>query len=238
MCLHVPSASCPRDSKTLRRRLYAFCQCLVAADMDIAWAMRRSLSFQPAEIATHDPLHRQHRCRPCTHFDSLTNLRQLSRRGFTLEPCTQGLAHVLLEQYQEAEAALLEGLSLEPRHDGMLATMATVTAALEPEPTSPTSPAASTPKRSGAVAASATNLGCMPRLCSRPVLSSAYDGAMKRRGAQAGCVRSVTSRHADAATQHRRPSGVASPCVDHLAERSAGRGCWTAPRTTWSASCA
>jgi len=57
---------------------------------------------------------------------------------------------VLLEQYQEAEAALLEGLGLEPRHEGMVATMATVAAALEPEPASPTSPAASTPKRSAA----------------------------------------------------------------------------------------
>lgn len=56
---------------------------------------------------------------------------------------------MLLEQYQEAEAALLEGLGLEPRHEGMVATMATVAAALEPEPASPTSPAfASTPKRS------------------------------------------------------------------------------------------
>ena len=65
-----------------------------------------------------------------------------------LQPAMQGISHVLLEQYQEAEAALLEGLSLDPRHDGMLSTMAAVTAALEPEPASPTSPAASTPKRS------------------------------------------------------------------------------------------
>ena len=54
---------------------------------------------------------------------------------------------MLLEQYTEAQAALLEGLALDPGHKGMHASMIAVDAALGPEPSSPTSPAAVPPKR-------------------------------------------------------------------------------------------
>ena len=55
---------------------------------------------------------------------------------------------MLLEQYTEARAALLEGLALDPGHSGMQRTMAAVDAAIGTEPTSPTSPAAAPAKRS------------------------------------------------------------------------------------------
>lgn len=57
---------------------------------------------------------------------------------------------MLLEHYTEAQAALLEGLALEPGHAGMHASMAAVDAAIGPdedEPESPTSPAAGPAKR-------------------------------------------------------------------------------------------
>ena len=88
-----------------------------------------------------------------------------SMRLFAIS-ATQGVAHVLLEQYQEAEAALLEGPGLEPRHEGMVATMATVAAALEPEPASPTSPAVSTPKRSAPLLSDTPSGMYMPVLLS------------------------------------------------------------------------
>ena len=68
-------------------------------------------------------------------------------QGFPSIFCAQGLAHALLEHYKEAQAALLEGLSREPGHAGMRATMAAVDAAIGPEPASPTSPVAAPTKR-------------------------------------------------------------------------------------------
>ena len=142
---------------------------------------------------------------------------------------------MLLEQYQDAEAALLEGLSLEPRHEGMLATMATVTMALEPdEPASPTSPAASTPKRS---APSLPDLKQVWGVCTGCALRSrACDEANACKERLPLAVSSVT----DTRRSHYddEPSFGMFPCVDHPDRRFAVLGRWTARRTTWSASCA
>ena len=160
LCLCSPSRWRATLSRCTALRCNVFCMDFDASRHCITKASRAACVGCALVRLLQPPIGLSATGPPATHLSEASNLeptpalahaivRLASEENSPIRPvcCVQGLAHVLLEQYKEAQTALLEGLSRDPGHAGIRATMAAVDAAIGPEPASPTSPVAAPTKK-------------------------------------------------------------------------------------------